>query len=187
MLAYLFWHWKSTRFDAAEYENRQRDFHAALRADPPKAFVSSLSFGISGQNWTNAGGEAYEDWYLVENFVALEALNEGAVTGSRKAPHAAAAEGAEGGAGGLYRLRLGEIVERPVRAFWFAKPAGTSYAELWSLLEPLAAQRGVALWMRQMVLGPAPEFCLQTDLPIHLPPHLAAASYPLRIVYPASP
>jgi hypothetical protein len=37
---------------------------------------------------------------------------------------------------------------------WSSKPAGRS---LEAFLESLAAP---AIWMRQMVLGPAPEFCL---------------------------
>ena len=183
MLAYVFWHWKSARVDAADYEDRQRAFHATLRADPPEGFVSSLSIGISGIFWAGSGGEAYEDWYLVDGFGALGALNEGAVTGSRTRPHDAAAQGAESGAGGVYALRLGPVVPSPAVDSWFAKPAGMSYPELFRLLEPVTATPGVALWMRQMVLGPAPEFCLQSESAILLPNGIEAIDCPLRIVY----
>ncbi len=52
---------------------------------------------------------------------------------------------------------------------WFAKPAALGYAALYALLEPLVAGEAAAVCGRQMVLGPAPEFCLQTARPVRLP------------------
>jgi len=95
----------------------------------------------------------------VNNFAALEALNECAVSGSCKDPHGRVASYAAGGAGGVYRLRAGEPGLATARvALWFAKPSGMSYEDLYSALQPAIEQAAGSLWQRQMVLGPAPEF-----------------------------
>ena len=107
MLAYVFWHWRRPQVPAASYETLQRGFHAALAAAPPPGFLRSSTLSIAGAPWAAGGGEAYEDWYLVDGTAALDPLNDAAVTASRRQPHDAAAAAAAGGTAGLYRLRLG--------------------------------------------------------------------------------
>src|SRR5438270_727740 len=119
MLAYVFWHWPRAGVNATEYEDRQRRFHAALAADPPRGFGSSFSVAIEQAPWANAGRAAYEDWYFVHDFAALGELNDAAVSGSRTSPHDSAASVAGGGTAGLYRLRLGGLATRPAHAAWF--------------------------------------------------------------------
>ena len=169
MLGYVLWHWKRADVAAADYEARQRAFHAALGAAPPPGFGGSFSVALSGAGWAAGGTAAYEDWYLVRDFTALESLNEAAVSGTRKGPHDEAAATAAGGAAGLYRLRHGEVAMQPRWAHWFSKPAGTTYAEFLAALErPVAAAEG-ALWQRQMTLGPTAEFCLHAAERVRLP------------------
>lgn len=168
----------------SEYEKRQRDFHAALKASSPAGFIGSFSVSLSGAPWAAAGGEAYEDWYLVEDFGALGALNEGVVSGGRSGPHGAAAAAALGGTAGLYSLRLGTVLPVPQKALWLSKPAGMAYTELLGYLAPIVEREGGALWMRQMTLGPAREFCLQCPKHISLPSTFQALSISLRPVWP---
>lgn len=182
VLAYVFWHWMREGVDAADYEARQRAFHVSLLAHPPAGFSRSRSARVSGALWAAGGGESYEDWYLIEGFAALEALNRDAVTAPRAASHDAAAALAAGGVGGLYSLKLGSPSGSSRHAHWFGKPAGMRYDELLDLVAPSA--EGGALWMRQMVLGPAGEFCLQTPAPISLPTELAALVVPLETIWP---
>jgi hypothetical protein len=59
---------------------------------------------------------------------------------------------------------------------WLTKPKAMQYAELYERLGPLT-ERGGSLWRRQMVLGPAPEFCLVTPGPIEAPEELT----PMRV------
>ena len=68
-----------------------------------------------------------------------------------------AGDRAAGGAGGVYELQQGraEFGDAKV-AHWFGKPQGMRYAELFGELAGVAG----SLWMRQMVLGPSPEFVL---------------------------
>jgi hypothetical protein len=179
-LAYVFWHWKRQDVPVAEYEARQRAFHAALAASPPPGFAGSFSLAVSGAPWAAAGGAAYEDWYLVRDFAALGDLNAAAVTAPRAAAHDAGAALAGGGTAALYRLRLGAELRAPRYAHHFGKPAGTKYADFFAALEPrVAAVRG-ALWMRQMTLGPAREFCLHAIEEVELPPDIRALVLPLR-------
>jgi hypothetical protein len=176
-LAYVFWHW--TAEPARSYGERLLAFHRALAADPPRGFLASRTFAIEGAPWV-AGATAFEDWYLVEDFAALGALNEAAVSGRRRSPHDAVAILATGGAGGVYALKSGELSD-VADAHWFAKPAGTSYQQLFDRLRPLTA-KGAVLWQRQMVLGPAPEFCLASRGPMALPPDLRATRVACRPV-----
>ena len=184
MLAYVFWHWRQTQIAVQEYEGRQRAFHAALAAAPASGFLQSFSVGLSGAPWAADGGEAYEDWYVVQDFGALGALNEAAVSASRAAPHEAAAAVAGGGARGVYRMRGGAVLDAPTYAYWFGKPDGMAYSALFAQLTPVVEHAHAALWMRQMVLGPAQEFCMHAATPLYLPAAFNALGIPLRPAWP---
>lgn len=187
MLAYAFWHWKRSEVSREVYEARQRAFQAALAADPPDGFLGGTTVRLDGAPWAAEGGEAYEDWYLIEDMTALGVLNDAAVTGSRRAPHHAVAELAAGGIAGIYLLRLGAALPVPRCSIWFAKPAGMSYPALDQALAPLAAAGSAGLWCRQMTLGPTPEFCLRAVASIALPPGFSGSAMALEPVFgPAS-
>jgi hypothetical protein len=152
MLAYVFWHWPTPTMDVAHYTEALLAFHRALLSAPPAGMRGSRVFLVDGAPWVPVE-RAFEDWYFVDDFAALGALNEAAVSGARRDPHDAAARHAAGGAGGVYR-RLSTAPGVADRASWLSKPPGTGYAEF------LGRFSGGELWQRQMVLGPAPEFCL---------------------------
>jgi hypothetical protein len=76
LLAYMFWHWKQAEITAKDYETRQRTFHAALAAEPLSGFLESFSISLSHAPRAAGGGDAYEDWYLVQDFGALGLLNK---------------------------------------------------------------------------------------------------------------
>jgi hypothetical protein len=132
-LAYVFWHRPAEDVARSDYEERLRAFHATLESP-------SGSFRLHALPWKAVDG--YEDWYLVEDWAALGELNEAALAPARRAQHDAAAAASVAGWGGVYRLLHGAS-EPPAAARWSAahEDAGTA-------------------WQRQMVLGPAPEFCL---------------------------
>jgi hypothetical protein len=155
MLAYVFWHWPRPDVDRARYAEGLLRFHRALAASPPEGYLGSRVLEVVAAPWLPAPA-AYEDWYFVEGFAALGALNEGAVTGRRQEPHDAAARLVQDGRAGVYkRLRESQPGEVPARAAaWFGKPAGVLVPDFVAPIEP------GELWQRQMVLGPAPEFCL---------------------------
>ena len=166
MLAYVFWHRPAPGTDAALYERALAEFHEALAAAPPSGFHRSWAFRLASIPWLG-DATGYEDWYLVDDFAALGALNEAAVSASLKAPHDAVAGLAAEGAGGVYRIVAGAPRPETVAiAAWLAKPAGKPDAEF-------LAELGGTVWQRQMTLGPTPEFCL------HLP---AAAQAPAEAV-----
>jgi hypothetical protein len=183
MLAYVFWHWKRAGVQPREYENRLRQFHEALAKSPPVGFTSSWCAALNKAAWANGGNEAYEDWYVVAGSAALDPLNNAAITASRQAPHDDAASAAAGGTAGLYRLRAGRAFRSPTVAHWFAKPQGWSYDRLLDELRPFMVG-DVALWGRQMTLGPAREFCLHAKETMTLPAGIDAQSIPLRSVFP---
>jgi hypothetical protein len=167
-----------------DYEAAQRRFHSALAAAPPQGFERSFSIALEGAPWAAGGGEAYEDWYLVDGSAALDPLNAAAVSASRQAPHDAAAALAAGGTAGLYSLRLGRPGPAPGTATWYAKPEGMTYREMFAALEPVVRSESAALWCRQMTLGPALEFCLHSRGPVSLPEPMAPFTIRCRTVWP---
>lgn len=185
MLAYVFWHWRRGEISPADYESRQQRFHASLAAAPSEGFESSHSFRLAGVPWANRAGEAYEDWYVVRDSAALDPLAQAAVSMSRKEPHDAAAAVAAGGTAGLYTLRVGRVRPEATHAQWFGKPDGMSYDQLWQSLGPRLKRHGAALWMRHMVLGPGPEFCVQGAGPLDLPQGFAGPAVSLIPLYGA--
>ena len=154
MLAYVFWHRPAPDAGAA-YEPGLRAFQAVLREAPPAGFVACWTYAVEG--------DAYEDWYLVDDWAALGVLNDAAVDAGHRVPHDAVAALAADGIAGVFRLIAGDG-ERPraVRTT-LAKPAGVSYAEFAAAVVEPAAGNGAAVWQRQMTLGPGPEFRVYGD------------------------
>ena len=179
-LAYVFWHWRQPSIASAQYEARLRDFHAALAARPLAGFSHSTSSALAGAAWANGGGDAYQDRYFITGSAALDELDRAVIEGARQAAHDAAASSAAGGAAGLYRARLGTPSAEPRYASWFSKPEGMSYGQLFADLAALIEQEQGVLWMRRMVLGPTPEFCLESPRPVSLPEGLSSLTLALR-------
>jgi hypothetical protein len=160
MLAYVFWHWPVPQIDALSYQERLLAFHRVLSEHKPEGFLHSSVLLLAEAPWLGRNTESYEDWYIVENSAALDPLDQAAVNGPRREPHNQVARWTEGGTAGLYRLRLGKVHLPSVSmAFRFAKPTTTNYDALYTTLQPLVEQTGGCLWVRQMTLGPAAEFC----------------------------
>ena len=171
MLAYVFWHWPAPGVERGAYKARLVAFHRALRSAPPTGFRGSRVLAVEGAPWA-PGTPAYEDWYFLDDFAALGALNEAAVTAARQAPHDAVARVAGGGAGGVYRRLAQGDGSAPHSARWLSKPEGEGYASFLARLPPGEA------WQRQLVLGPAPEFCLFGAAPDGVEPLVV----PVRVV-----
>ena len=180
MLAYVFWHWPRPEIERGSYVDHLLEFHRTLAANKPNGFRESVVFRISNANWLNTDGEAYEEWYLLDDSAAMDRLNEAAVTGVCEEPHNRVAREAADGTGGLYRLRAGaEDLAQARFAVWLSKPNGTSYKDFYAGLETFTSQPGVALWGRQMTLGPTTEFC------IHSPTQIEATdAHGLIRIYP---
>lgn len=166
MLAYVFWHWPQPGVDAATYVDHLVSFHRALNENKPVGFNGSRVFRMHGVSWLNTTGDAYEDWYLVDDSAALDRINAGAVSGPCEAPHNLVAREAAGGTAGLYRIKVGDVFTEPRLATWLSKPDGVSYTDFYSTLEPIVTG---ALWQRQMTLGPTTEFLIHSATEIQLP------------------
>ena len=101
-----------------------------------------------------ARAQPFEDWYLVEDWAALGALNDAAVRAPREAAHDAVAAMAASPAGGLYAPQHGSLDGPAPWAGWVVKPLGEPYETFEPRLHAAvdAAGGGVVL-RRQMVLG----------------------------------
>jgi hypothetical protein len=150
MLAYVFWHRPAAGADVALYEDAQRAFHAAIEAPSASFRIDRLPFGEGG---------GYEDWYLVEDWAALGELNDHAVDAIRRDEHDQTASLAATGWGAVYGLVRGGA-EIPAGVEWLDKPRGEASA---GFIDSLPHS---SIWRRQLVLGPAPEFCCGTPNPV---------------------
>ena len=113
MLAYVFWHRPAS--GSHDYERRLTAFHDVIG-------VESTWNRVTGLPWMG-GLDGYEDWYLVDDWAALGALNERAVSGPRRRPHDAAAAEAEWGQAGIYALKRGSPdLHGITHAAWRSKP-----------------------------------------------------------------
>ena len=160
MLAYVFIHGPLAGHDVEDYTSRLARFHQALIAAPPPGFIESWVWEMAG----GPLGAAFEDWYLVEDWTALGALNQAAVTGQRKAPHDEVAPLAAKGAGAVYELVHGTPNTTAKYRTRVAKPAGVTYETFQRQLERAAGTNGT-VWKRQMVLGPDLEFLIDSTSP----------------------
>jgi len=172
MLAYLFWHRPRSGGAREEYEQAVLAFHRSLARTPPAGNLGSAAFSLARAPWPDDAGELYEDWYLVEDFAALGVLNRAAVGRGHRTPHDAVAVRSGFGAGGLYELLEGDGGLEADQAVWVSRAPGGPPPEMGELLADGIDPRRASLWQRQLVLGPAPEFCLLT----HEPPAGAAAT-----------
>src|SRR5512133_1924602 len=128
MLAYVFWHWPAPAVDAARYAESLVAFHRALASAPSPGLRASRVYEVEVAPWLPVA-RAFEDWYLVDDFAALGALNDAAVSGARREPHDAAARLAADGHGGVYRLLAPARGGALPRTTWCSKPAGAPYPE----------------------------------------------------------
>jgi hypothetical protein len=184
MLAYVFWHWPQSSIDRGSYLDHLADFHRTLAANKSNGFRKSIVFRISGANWLNTTGEAYEEWYLLDDSAAMDRLNEAAVSGVCEEPHNRVARHAADGTGGLYRFRAGhEDLAQARFALWLSKPPGVSYNDFYGALQPLTTRQGAGLWGRQMTLGPTTEFCIHSSTQVQLPANYTGQTIPLELVW----
>jgi hypothetical protein len=178
VLAYVFWHRPREDAPVDAYEEAQIAFHRSLARARPVGMRCSAVFKLDEVPWAvhRADTEAldsarpgYEDWYLLEDFAALGVLNEAAVGRGHRSTHDVAARHLGGGAGGLYALLEGGRSDTGALAtplaeanvgIWVARPAGAPRRQLGELLGDGMDPQHASLWRRQLVLGPAPEFCL---------------------------
>ena len=184
MLAYVFWHWPQARVDRDEYVDHLIDFQRTLAANKPDGFRESAVFRIRGASWLKTQGEAYEEWYLLDDSAAMDRLNDGAVSGACLEPHNRVARDAADGTGGLYRFRRGdEELGRSRFSVWLSKPSSVTYKDFYEGLESLTSQPGVGLWGRQMTLGPTTEFCIHSPTSLKLPEGYSDERVPLELMW----
>jgi hypothetical protein len=164
VLAYVFWHRPRESTTVEAYEQAQVAFHRSLARTPPVGLRGSAVFRVAELPWLTPGS-GYEDWYLVEDYTALGVLNEAAVGRGHRSAHDDLAHRFGAGAGGLYGLIEGHAqLDGGSVVVWVTRPlAGSPGAErrgLGALLGDGMDAEHASLWRRQLVFGPAPEFCL---------------------------
>jgi len=165
VLAYVFWHRPLEDSAVAGYERAQIAFHRSLAHAPPMGFLGSACYCAAELPWLD-GACGYEDWYFVEDYTALGVLNEAAVGRGHRTAHDDLARRFGAGAGGLYGLIEGHPPISPGAfdeesvAVWVGRSPGIERRALGDLLGDGMDSQHASLWRRQLVFGPAPEFCL---------------------------
>ena len=184
-ITYFFWHVPRAGVDEAVYASRIARFQEELEQAGPGTtglLADPQSYRLDDVPWINAGRPVYLDAYPLNGFAAMDLLNTAAVTGALTTPHADIASLYGSGAGSLYEMRFGMLEPSAVaHGYWFSKPAGMTYPEINAILEPFAVNGG-AVFRRVMVLGPSPEFCLLSPVPVALPDPIAPQYRPLTLI-----
>jgi len=173
-LAWIFWHSRARTVAETDYRAALLDFHNLLHPGDIEGFFGSRILRYDSLPWLPAAvAEVYEDWYFLRDSAALDVLEEAAIGARRKTTHDAVARLASTATAGLYRLRRGNASSPISRCCWLTKPAGESYESFFARFDRI--QDGTfALFSRQMVLGPTPEFVLtaSTEVSTNLSPDI---------------
>ncbi len=172
-LAYVFWHAPLPTVAPVDYEAGLAGFHASLAGAPPPGFLGSAAYRVSRAPWEGSalGNVVYADWYVVQGWEALGALEQEAVGPSHLPAHDAIARLADHAYGGIYQLRHGLVDLTGIRFDgWVAKPRGVPSRNFAEGLVPRGDPPEASVWQRQLALGPAPEFCRRSR---SAPPALA--------------
>lgn len=156
MLAWVFWHTRFENVPEREYAESLAAFHAKIASAEVDGYLGSRILRYDAIPWLQSRSEVYEDWYFVRDSAALDGLDEAALAAFTHDAHARVASLAANAAAGLYRLRAGYPSEKP-HCSWINKPRNESYD---SFVSGLTDAR--AVWSRKMVLGPTPEFCIES-------------------------
>lgn len=160
MLAYVFWHQPGQGVEQEAYEHAAERFHRSLAHTPPAGLRGSAFYRVKELPWLD-GQAGYEDWYLLDDFSAVGVLNEAAVAHGHRSAHDEVARRFGAGAGGIYGLLEGNPdLSSALVVVWVSRPPGSKRGALGELLgdgmDPVCA----SVWRRQLVLGPAPEYCV---------------------------
>jgi hypothetical protein len=205
VLAYLLWHRLAAGVEREAYEHAAERFHRSLRHSPPAGFRGSAVYRAQELPWLGSPGAGYEDWYLLDDFAAVGVLNEAAVAHGHRTAHDDVARRFGAGAGGMYGLLEGhpDLAAAPV-IVWvsrppssrspLSRPPGAAPALLGALLGDGMDPSHASLWRRQLVLGPAPEYCLLTPdrseldrpagvSPARLPEGWRATTYAREVIF----
>lgn len=181
MLAYVFWHRPSDSDSGSveAYEQAELHFQRSMTRSPPVGMRGCAAFRLDGAPWLGGGGPAYEDWYLVEDYAALGVLGEAAVGRGHRTAHDAVARRYGEGAAGVYALAEGDarasLTSAIAQAAWVSVATGARRPLLGEMLGDGIDPRSSALWRRELVLGPAPEYCVLATEP---PRGIAASRLP---------
>ncbi len=139
--------------------------------------VEALSFRVGPLPWTPQQRSVYEDWYVLQDFSSLGALNEAAVAPENRAAHDSIARDYMKGAGGIFKSIRGPLKLGEARyATWVEKPVGSSFQSYYDELAETVGERRTDLWRRQLVLGPSTQFCIHSDEELDLPTTLQSIS-----------
>lgn len=158
-LAYIFWHYRRHSVSDEHYREAVAAFHERLASSPPPGFVSSFSRRQNQLPWMPASVEIYEDWYIIEDFSALEHLNGHAVRGAMESTHDSVAELAAEGSGAIYRLLYNHGEDEDLKSIvWFDKTQLTKTPDFLATVEMKTRDVHGIAWRRQLSLGPAPEY-----------------------------
>jgi hypothetical protein len=159
IFAYLFWHEREKGVKDEEYEELLLNFHKRLNLNKMKGYFGSMVSKIDHPPWLESDEGIYEDLYLVNGLATLEQLNYYAVSRDMKEVHDMIASKVKKSKGAIIELKSGNPISyKNELAYWFSKPKGLKYEDLYKYIEINEGSEGI--WRRILGLSVCPEFCI---------------------------
>src|SRR6516164_7243472 len=160
MLAYIFWHRPYSNTERQRYEQAIVRFQKILPAASRLALSARRRFR-SRRCPGSATCPVMKIGTCSTAPGAMDPLNAFAISGHVQAPHDSVAATMEQGHGGLYAHAGGESMPAPRSTIhWLTRPRGIQWQPAIEAVRGSCPQ--AKAWRRQMVLGPAAEFAVET-------------------------
>lgn len=186
MLAIVFWSTPKQNASLRQYEACLAEFHKTLNENRPSGFRYSNCHRTESLPWFESTRCIFEDWYVLSNFAAIDALDTAVVTTGSQNAHAELMTVTGAASGTILALSNGVVkATQTYRVTWLRKPGNMEAEDLVRTVNERLPHQKCSLWTRSLGLGPI-ENCLLTSGRIDLEPQYRAIAVERDPLWPPS-
>ncbi len=186
MLAVVFWNARRESCSVDSYADALHRFHQELNGDKPHGFRFSTTYVVDALPWLSSKTEVYEDWYVMANFAAMDALDEAVIDTERLPAHRELMTQASTAYGGIFYLKSGPArMDKFSYAHWLPRPRGVAAEDIATQAKQRNPELKCSVWTRAMALGPS-EYCLLGSEPIDGPEGIDVTQIKRRLFWSPS-
>ena len=170
MIALVFWNSCREPAAAGAYRHALVEFHRSLNALKPAGFRYSATFETGSLPWFRSALPVYEDWYVLRDFAAIDALDRAVLDEAALSSHRFLMKNTGAALGTIVGLNAGPIrIHEFAAAHWLSRPGGVSMGDVVADATRAAPGARCSVWTRALGLGPC-EHCILTTGEASFPP-----------------